>query len=218
MARTRRPSRFKDYSFNVFINCPFDDAYKPLFESLVFAITHCGFRPRCALEIDDGSQVRVDKIFRIIEECRFGLHDLSRAELDTSSGLPRFNMPLELGMFLAAKRFGAERQRTKVCLILDLEPYRYQKFISDIAGQDIRAHGRDLDRAIAVTRDWLRASSSRSMPGGSEIYRQFREFRKQLPTLCKDLRLEPAEVTFNDLTNMTVEWLRTQQQGPSGRA
>ena len=218
MARTRRPSRFKDYSINVFINCPFDDAYKPLFESLVFAITHCGFRPRCALEVDDGSQVRVDKIFQIIEECRFGLHDLSRAELDRSSRLPRFNMPLELGMFLAAKRFGPGRQRTKVCLILDLEPYRYQKFISDIAGQDIRAHGRDLDRAIAVTRDWLRASSSRSMPGGSEIYRQFRKFREQLPTLCKDLRLKPEEVTFNDLTNMIVEWLRTQQQGPSSRA
>jgi hypothetical protein len=212
MARTRRRSRFTDYSINVFINCPFDDAYKPLFESLVFAITHCGFRPRCALEIDDGSQVRVDKIFRIIEECRFGLHDLSRAELDKSSGLPRFNMPLELGMFLAAKRFGAARQRTKACLILDREAYRYQKFISDIAGQDIRAHDRDVKLAIGVTRDWLRASSSRSMPGGSEIDRQFRKFRKQLPMLCRDLRLKPAEVTFNDLTNIVVEWLRTEQE------
>jgi hypothetical protein len=134
MARTRRGNRFRDYSINVFINCRFDAAYKPLFEALVFAITHCGFRPRCALEIDDGSQVRIDKIFRVIEECRFGIHDLSRTELDTSSRLPRFNMPLELGMFLAAKRFGEARQRTKVCLILDRDSYRYQKFISDIRG------------------------------------------------------------------------------------
>lgn len=210
MTRTRRDSRFKDYSINVFINCPFDDAYKPLFEALVFAITHCGFRPRCALEIDDGSLVRVDKIFRIIEECRFGLHDLSRTELDRSSGLPRFNMPLELGMFLAAKRFGEARQRTKVCLILDRDAYRYQKFVSDIAGQDIRAHGRNLGPAITVTRDWLRASSSRSMPGGSEIHRQFRNFNSELPALCRSLSLRRAEMTFNDLTNIIVEWLRTR--------
>jgi hypothetical protein len=209
MASTRRGSRFRDYSINVFINCPFDAAYKPLFEALVFAITHCGFRPRCALEIDDGSEVRVDKIFRIIEECRFGLHDLSRTELDRSSGLPRFNMPLELGMFLAAKRFGGARQRTKACLILDRSAYRYQKFVSDIAGQDIRAHDRDLNLAITVTRDWLRASSSRSMPGGAEIHRQFRKFKSQLPALCRSLKLEPAEMTFNDLTNIIVEWLRT---------
>ena len=74
MTRRSRGSRFKDYPFSVFINCPFDRAYKPLFEALVFVIVRCGFRARCALEIDDASQVRIDKIFRIIEECRFGLH------------------------------------------------------------------------------------------------------------------------------------------------
>jgi hypothetical protein len=212
MTRRRRGNRFADYPINVFINCPFDNAYKPLFEALVFAIIHCGFRARCALELDDGSQARIDKIFRIIEECRFGVHDLSRTELDKRSGLPRFNMPLELGMFLAAKRFGAARQRTKVCLILDRSAYRFQQFISDIAGQDIRAHDHSLGAAITVTRDWLRASSSRSMPGGSEIHRQYREFKAQLPALCQRLRLKPAEMTFNDLTNIIVEWLRTEQE------
>jgi hypothetical protein len=86
---------------------------------------------RCALEIDDGSQVRIERILRIISECRFGIHDLSRTELDRRNRLPRFNMPLELGLFLGAKRFGNRAQREKVCLILDREPYRYQRFISD---------------------------------------------------------------------------------------
>lgn len=43
-------------------------------------------------------------------------------------------MPLELGTFLGAKHFGSEIQKKKTCLILDKEKFRYQKFISDIAG------------------------------------------------------------------------------------
>src|ERR1700686_3205317 len=148
--------RFKDYNVNVFINCPFDPAYKPLFNAIVFVTIYCGFRARCALEIDDGSQVRIDKIFAVIEECRFGIHDLSRTQLDKATGLPRFNMPLELGMFLGAKRFGDALQKRKLCLILDRDTYRYQKYISDIAGQDIRAHKSSEGNAISITRDWLR--------------------------------------------------------------
>ena len=98
------------------------------------------FIPRCALEEDDASQVRIDKIYEIIADCRYGIHDISRIELDEPSGFPRFNMPLELGVFLGAKKFGSEEQKGKKCLILDKEPYRYQHFMSDIAGQDIQDH------------------------------------------------------------------------------
>jgi len=48
-------------------------------------------------------------------------------------------MPLELGIFLGAKRFGGPKQKRKNCLILDREKYRYQQYCSDIAGQDIKA-------------------------------------------------------------------------------
>ena len=40
---------------------------------------------------------------------------------------------------MGAKRFGRPRQREKRLLIFDTEPYRYQKFISDLAGMDIHA-------------------------------------------------------------------------------
>ena len=100
------------YNDNVFINCPFDSAYKHLFDAMVFAIHDCGFIPRCALE-EDASQVRIDKIYSIIADCRYGIHDISRTELDEGSGLPRFNMPLELGVFLGAKKFGIEEQERK---------------------------------------------------------------------------------------------------------
>ncbi|MEA2605004.1 MAG: hypothetical protein QOF89_5996 [Acidobacteriota bacterium] len=194
---------------HVFLNCPFDTHYKSLFEAIVFAVSDCGFTPRCALEIDDGSQIRIEKIFKIISECRFGIHDISKTELDETNNLPRFNMPLELGMFLGAKRYGSKEHTQKICLILDREEYRYQKFLSDIAGQDIRAHRDDPKTTIVVVRNWLRnASPSISMLGGEAICSRYNVFRKELPSLCQDLRLSPQELTFIDYTWLVTGWLR----------
>lgn len=128
------------YDDFVFINCPFDDRYQELFRAIVFAVVDCGFSPRCALERSDSGETRIDKLFRIISECRYGIHDISATELDPVNRLPRFNMPLELGIFLGATRYGTTKQRRKSCLILDREQYRYQKFCSDIAGQDPKTH------------------------------------------------------------------------------
>lgn len=83
---------------SVFVNCPFDPKYKGLFDTIVFTVFDCGFKPRCAKEVADSGEVRIDKFQRIIQECKFGIHDISRVELN-ENGLPRFNMPLELGSF-----------------------------------------------------------------------------------------------------------------------
>ena len=127
-------SRRQSYGANVFVNCPFDKAYQPIFEAIVFGIHDCGFVARCALEEEDSGAVRVAKIYDIIASCRLGLHDISRTELSGKSKLPRFNMPLELGVFLGAKRYGSSKQKTKRCLVLDRERYRYQSYISDLGG------------------------------------------------------------------------------------
>jgi hypothetical protein len=74
----------------------------------------------------------------MVEECRFGINDLSAVALDTNTNLPRFNMPLALGLFLGCRRFGPQNQSKKRTLIRDSEQYRYRQFISDISGQDIR--------------------------------------------------------------------------------
>ena len=123
------------YDDNVFLNCPFDKNYWPIMESITFAIHDCGFFARSALESDDGSEVRIRKIQDLIRSCRYGIHDISRIELSQNSGLPRFNMPLELGIFLGAKSFGSGLQELKKCMILDSDAYRYQRFVSDITRQ-----------------------------------------------------------------------------------
>ena len=144
-----------NYDLNVFINCPFDQKYLELFRAVIFAVHDCGFIARCAQEINDASQVRINKIFDIISECRIGIHDISRTEVDSTSKLPRFNMPLELGMFLGAKQYGDAVQQRKICLILERKRYDYQKYCSDIAGQDIAAHGGKENLVIAAVRNLL---------------------------------------------------------------
>ena len=201
--------RTPEYADNVFINCPFDRNYLPLFQATIFVVFDCGFVARCAQELDDASQVRIDKIGDIIAECKYGVHDISRTERDRKSKLPRFNMPLELGMFLSAKRFGQRQQRKKVCLVLDKEPYRYQSFISDISGQDVRSHDGDPRTLVGVVRSWLRTASNRmTIPGGAAIWRRYKRFRADLPALCKEVRLSEGEMVFNDYTNFISRWLR----------
>ena len=200
--------KLNHYTDNVFINCPFDLAYKPLFDAIVFAVHDCGFIARCALEEEDTSQVRIDKIYAIIEDCRYGIHDISRTELDEVSGLPRFNMPLELGIFLGAKRFGAKEQKRKNCLVLDRELYRYQQFISDIAGQDIQVHNNSPETIIKVVRNWLRTTSRReTLPSGNIIWERYQNFMKDLPQMAQDFQLEVNDLIFNDYVWVLGKWL-----------
>lgn len=197
------------YEDSVFINCPFDETYQPIFRSLVFAVQDCGFLARCALEVEDAGEVRIRKINRIIEQCQYGIHDISRTELDSASRLPRFNMPLELGLFLGAKEFGRGKQRDKQCLILDRERYRYQAYCSDIAGQDIRAHANDPDRAIRAVRDMLASARAGAvlLPGAKKIGQRYQEFQNQLPQMCAPFHLDPDDLRFFELRTLVQEWV-----------
>ncbi|MFZ4802102.1 MAG: SUMF1/EgtB/PvdO family nonheme iron enzyme [Chlorobium sp.] len=145
-----------EYDRNVFINCPFDEDYLPFFDLILFTVYFCGFNPRCALEVDDAGKTRIENIIKIIKDCRFGIHDISRTELDNANKFPRFNMPFELGLFFCAQKFGLEDQKKKLLIVLDNQPYRYQKYISDISGQDIKSYNyQDYNTFIKCIRDVL---------------------------------------------------------------
>jgi len=122
--------------------------------------------------------------------------------------LPRFNMPLELGIFLGAKRFGG-RSSQKRCLILDRAPYRYQRYISDIAGQDIRSHENSSRKAIRRVRDWLQSAPGKAaIPGGAMIWRKYRQFQRELPVIAEEADLDPEELTFIDYLQLVINWLK----------
>jgi len=199
----------EEYGQNVFINCPFDDDYAPLFEAIVFAINDAGFRPKCARERLDSSQVRLQKIVDLISASRYSIHDLSRTSLDTANALPRFNMPLELGIDLGCKAFNPACA-DKSLLIFDSEQYRFQKFVSDLSGQDIHQHGNSAKAAVTRVRDWLRTESGRTdLPGGAAIYARYEIFRADLPAICSNLKLDLAQLTFADFSYTIAQWLKT---------
>lgn len=199
----------KDYAGNVFINCPFDGDYMPLFRAVTFATIDCGFYARSALEIDDAAEVRIEKIQRIIRQCKFGIHDISRTETDEDTDLPRFNMPLELGIFLGARKFGDRNQKDKRCLIMDRDRFRYQVFISDIAGQDIKGHNNDPTDVISNVSTFLRNVSERkTVPGGASINVRYGAFIDDLPEILELAQLEEHEMGFNEFSTFSSEWLK----------
>jgi hypothetical protein len=201
--------RHEEYEQNVFINCPFDDDYAPLFESIVFTINDAGFRPKCARERLDSSKVRLQKIVELISASRYSIHDLSRTALDTTNALPRFNMPLELGIDLGCKAFNPDCS-DKSLLIFDSEQYRFQKFVSDLSGQDVHRHGNSAKVAVTRVRDWLRTETGRTdIPGGTAIYNRYEKFRTDLPAICSELKLDLAQLTFADFSYTIARWLKS---------
>ena len=92
--------------------------------------------------------------------------------------------------------------------MLDTEQYRYQKFCSDIAGQDPSAHGGDPAEAIRVVRDWLRPYSAARIPGAQRIVERYATFRAQLPSMLANAGLD-SEIIFADYSALVTEWLKT---------
>lgn len=185
---------------NVFINCPFDKDYQPLLRALLFTAIDCGLEPRIASERADSGEVRLEKIKQLIQACQFSIHDISRMEpLKEKGDLPRFNMPFELGLDLGARAFGRRALTSKQCLILEKERYRYQKVLSDISGNDIEAHGGDVETLVRVVRTWIYKVTKRKIPGPTRIWQRLNEFYSHL-----EIALEKEGFSREDLQNMDV--------------
>ena len=182
---------------SVFINCPFDETYKPLLRAACFAIIACGHTPRCALDFDDGGAVRVVEIIKLIAGCGFSVHDISRVQLDTSNNLPRFNMPFELGADLGLRLQGPKAQQSRKTLILDGAPHQYDKTLSDISGMDPKFHGDDVNQVIRHVRDWLNANWDSSWgqhpPGANAICADHVAYLQIAPDIIQTLRLDPHD-------------------------
>ena len=186
----------------------------PLLNALVFAVSSCRRRPRCALEAYNAGTVRIDKIAAIIRDCRWGIHDLSRTE-PNAEGLPRFNMPFELGLFLGANRFGDRWQREKSCLVLDRDRFRFQRFISDIGGQDVVAHDDQPVQIIAAVRDWLSAELRHESPrlaGAGAITARFARFQSELPAICEASEREAGSLTYPEYCAAVADWLTEEER------
>lgn len=192
---------------DVFVNCPFTPDFEKLFHAILFVIQDCGLRPRTTLEFGGSGIARIDNICRLIADCRYGIHDISAVELDRKHKLPRFNMPLELGLFLGAYEFGGRKHRSKRCLVMDRKPYRYMIFCSDISGRDIKAHGYTVQGVIRCVRNWLATELRTQLPGAKEIGLKYERFQRQLPHLCQATHQSVHGLTYVDRVQLVQGWL-----------
>jgi hypothetical protein len=176
---------------------------------MAFTIIVTGYHPRSALDATDGAEMRVRKIAAMIGACDWAIHDLSRIEVDPG-GVPRFNMPMELGLHLGARLFGAGRHRRKHALIIDTECHRYDAALSDISGQDIESHDNDPDQAIRCVRNWLsehRPHDAPPLPGAGAMQADHRLFQAQVGALLEPRRLDPDDLTHSDFLFAVRDWI-----------
>jgi hypothetical protein len=120
-------------------------------------------------------------------------------------------MPFELGLDLGCRRFGTSYQTGKISLILDIGPHRYEKFISDVKGQDITARGKTVQKIIEVVRDWLRNELDPRIviiPSGENIFARYSAFQIALPSICTKLRWNPKKLKFPDFSFAIATWIK----------
>ncbi len=92
---------------------------------------------------------------------------------------------------------------------MDRAPYRYKRFISDIGGQDIKAHYMRPVNAIRHVRDWLQSAPGKAaIPGGTKIWQDYQRFRRELPVIAEEAQLNPAQLTFIDYLQLVTNWLK----------
>lgn len=181
-------------NLSVFVNCPFDDAYKVLFEAIIFTVSSSGYRVRCALEESDAGDMRFAKLCRLIDQSERSIHDLSRIELG-DQGLPRFNMPFEFGLFVGAQRFGGRTHRRKTSLAMIREKNKLPAYLSDVSGSDPECHHDRTEDIIRIVRRYLAVRPDGGpLPGAARFVSEFKQFKAELPALAAMFDITPAEI------------------------
>jgi len=168
-----------EFENSVFVNCPFDEDYAAILQSVLFCLVYLGMVPSIATERIDSGDVRVEKIIELIKSSKYSIHDLSRCQAEKAGDYFRLNMPFELGIDYACRKFCEPPFDKKRILILEEKRFRYQAALSDVAGCDIMVHGGDFGKAIRQVRNWLVSEGSGvSRDGASRIWGAYFDFQE----------------------------------------
>lgn len=139
---------------SVFINCPFDAAYRDSLDAIVFTTVHAGFLPWMAGSTGSIAVPRMERIFEGLQSCRYSIHDLTRYKGEGPDNVSRFNMPLELGMAMAL-RASALAPPAHDWMVMVPDGHLFQRYISDLAGFDPTAHDGTPERVSVAVLAWL---------------------------------------------------------------
>lgn len=202
----------KNFERNVFINCPFDDDFRQLLLGIIFTVMYFGYIPRLSLERADSGESRIDKILGLIEESKFGIHDLSRIISTKEDEHFRMNMPFELGIDYGCKKLKGGKWNNKKILILEKERYRFQKAISDLSGSDIKNHDDKVIKVVYAVRDWFINEELHRGSSGKKVWNSYNDFQAYLydEVVEKDGHESPDEVPIPEIAHHMSNWFDGQ--------
>jgi hypothetical protein len=173
----RKQRRAERYS--VFLNVPYDSAFENLYLAYIAGLSAFGLIARATLEIPT-SQRRLERIQKLIRQCAYSIHDLSRVQLDARAPrVPRFNMPFELGLAVA-QNAGNRRETWYIC---ETVPHRIKKSLSDLNGTDVRIHRGTVRGVFGALCDIFVRKTRQ--PSVQEMYRIYRVLRRNLPRIMR---------------------------------
>jgi hypothetical protein len=198
---------------NVFVNCPFDEDYRQLLLSVIFTVKHLGFNPRLSLERVDSAESRIDKIVGLINQSKYGIHDLSRIVSEGENEHYRMNMPFELGIDYGCQKLKEGVWSQKQILILEKERYRYQKALSDLSGSDIKNHDDEAPKIIKAVRDWFVTTESMRADSGKKIWNSYNDFQAYLydELVESDGHESVDDVQITEIMHHMTEWFSAQE-------
>jgi hypothetical protein len=152
----------------VFLNIPYDEEFSSLYVAYIVGLCQLDLVPHLSSEVPGGDR-RLNRIFQLIQGCRYSIHDLSRVELSvTQSATPRFNMPLELGMTITWANLNPNLHDW---FVWESEAYRLQRSASDLNGTDPYIHGGTAEGILRELCNAFRRDHSPSVPTMFEAYR-----------------------------------------------
>ncbi len=159
----------------VFLNIPYDLQFQDLYIAYIVGLTQLGMDVTATLA--HPNQDRLAKIIELIEKCKLSIHDLSRIE--SSKGIPRFNMPLELGIAL----YRSTKAEHNV-FVFESKALRAQRSTSDINKLDPRIHSGNPKGVISALHSifW----QPNNPPTVPEMLRSFKAVKTKLPELLKN--------------------------------
>ena len=182
----------KERQPKIFINCPYDDEYKPLFFAMIYICEYFGYTPIFAAS-DESSSDRMDNIVKCIQESNYAIHDISKIH----ETIPRYNMPFELGMYYMHIKENGKKKRM---LILEGESNKSDVVISDLSGTEIKCHSNELEELFKAIRSFLRQFNTNIKDSPQKLYIKYMldylvqlEFTVKANGFKNYLELSPSE-------------------------
>jgi hypothetical protein len=188
-----RPKRIK----SVFLNIPYDNGFEDLYLAYIVGLMQLCLRVNATLAVPN--QGRLEAIIGLIEKSDYSVHDLSRIEV--TKGIPRFNMPVELGLALYRSHLAKEKHGV---FVFESRRYRAQRSTSDINGLDPQIHNGSAKGVMAGLRNIFRQPGD--APTVPEMLASYRAVQRRLPEIrvnAGSKSLFEASV-FKDLTVLAL--------------